>query len=51
MFGLEPSIAAIKALDVFKKKKISNILEFGAGLGRDTIFFAKKFNSCSCIRL
>ena len=41
MFGLEPSIAAIKALKVFKKKKIKNIIELGAGLGRDTIFFAQ----------
>ena len=41
MFGLEPSIAAIKALKVFKEKKITNILELGAGLGRDTVFFAQ----------
>ena len=41
MFGLEPSLAAIKALKIFKEKKISKIIELGAGLGRDTIFFAK----------
>ena len=41
MFGLEPSKAAIKALELFKKKNIRNIIELGAGLGRDTIFFAK----------
>ena len=41
MFGLEPSIAAIKSLDTFKKEKTKNIIELGAGLGRDTIFFAK----------
>ncbi|MDC1485440.1 class I SAM-dependent methyltransferase [Pelagibacteraceae bacterium] len=41
MFGLEPSIAAKKALRLFKEKNISNILEIGAGLGRDTIYFAK----------
>ena len=41
MFGLEPSIAAKKSLELFKKGKISNIIELGAGLGRDTIFFAK----------
>ena len=41
MFGLEPSIAAEEALKVFKKKNISSIVELGAGLGRDTIFFAK----------
>ena len=41
MFGLEPSIAAIKALGSFQKKNIKNIVELGAGLGRDTVFFAK----------
>ena len=41
MFGLEPSFAAEEALRVFKKKNISSIVELGAGLGRDTIFFAK----------
>ena len=41
MFGLEPSIAAIKALKSFKEQNIKNIVEFGAGLGRDTIYFAK----------
>ena len=39
MFGLEPSFAAEEALKVFKKKNISSIVELGAGLGRDTIFF------------
>ena len=41
MFGLTPSFAAEEALKVFKKKNISSIIELGAGLGRDTIFFAK----------
>tara|TARA_Y100000590_G_C15682472_1_gene1000327 strand:+ start:245 stop:901 length:657 start_codon:yes stop_codon:yes gene_type:complete len=41
MFGLEPSKSAIKALKVFKKENITKIIELGAGLGRDTIFFAK----------
>ena len=41
MFGLEPSYSAKKALEVFKRNKIKNILELGAGLGRDTIFFAQ----------
>ena len=41
MFGLEPSYSAIKALEIFKEKKINNIIELGAGLGRDSIFFAK----------
>ena len=38
MFGHEPSIAAVKSLNFFKNKKI---IELGAGLGRDTIFFAQ----------
>jgi len=38
MFGDKPSIAAIKSLNFFKNKKI---IELGAGLGRDTIFFAQ----------
>ncbi len=38
MFGHEPSTAAVKSLKFFKGK---NIVELGAGLGRDTIFFGK----------
>ena len=41
MFGLGPSISAKKALNFFKEKKVNNIIELGAGLGRDSIFFAK----------
>ena len=41
MFGLAPSFAAEEALKIFKKKNISSIVELGAGLGRDTIYFAK----------
>ena len=41
MFGFEPSYSAKKALKTFKKNKITNIIELGAGLGRDTIFFAQ----------
>ena len=43
MFGLEPSLAATKSIKLFKEKNIKNILELGAGLGRDTIFFAQNF--------
>ena len=38
MFGNEPSVAAVKSINFFKGKKI---VELGAGLGRDTIFFAQ----------
>jgi len=41
MFGLTPSLSAKKALELFQKKKIDKIVEIGAGLGRDAIFFAK----------
>ena len=41
MFGLEPSLASKKSLKLFQEKKIVKIIEIGAGLGRDTIFFAK----------
>ena len=41
MFGFEPSFSAKKALETFKKNNITKIIELGAGLGRDTIFFAR----------
>ena len=41
MFGLEPSYSAKIALEFFKKNNIRNIIELGAGLGRDCIFFGE----------
>ena len=41
MFGLKPSEAAINTLKILKKEKVKSIIELGAGLGRDTIFFAQ----------
>ena len=41
MFGLEPSTPAKKALKIFKNNKTNKIVELGAGLGRDSIYFAK----------
>ena len=41
MFGLEPSTPAKKALQIFKSNKTNKIVELGAGLGRDSIYFAK----------
>ena len=41
MFGLNPSTSAIKALKIFKNNKINKVVELGAGLGRDSIYFAK----------
>ena len=42
MFGNSPSIAAIKANSVFTNNKCTNLLELGAGQGRDTLFFLEK---------
>ena len=41
MFGLEPSTPAKKAIKIFKSNKTNKIVELGAGLGRDSIYFAK----------
>ena len=41
MFGLTPSIASLTALKKFEEENIKEIIELGAGLGRDTVFFAK----------
>ena len=49
MFGLTQSLSAEKAIKLFQEKKIDKIVEIGAGLGRDTIFFAK--NSINTIAL
>ena len=52
MFGLDPSEAARHAKKIFESQKIKNffsrksinILELGAGLGRDTTYFAANSN-------
>ncbi len=41
MFGLTQSLSAEKSLKLFQENKIDKIIEIGAGLGRDSIFFAK----------
>ena len=41
MFGLAPSVAALSALKKFEEENIKEIIELGAGLGRDTVFFAE----------
>ena len=41
-FGVSTSAAAIKAAETFNKEGITNILELGAGQGRDSLFFAQK---------
>jgi SAM-dependent methyltransferase len=41
MFGEAPSEAARKAAETFMREGIRNVLELGAGQGRDTLFFAR----------
>lgn len=41
LFGENPSEAAIKAVEIFKKAKVKTILELGGGQGRDAFYFAK----------
>ncbi len=41
MFGLAPSYPAKKALDIFRENNLTNVIELGAGLGRDSIFLGK----------
>lgn len=42
MFGVEPSYAARKAMDMFKEEDKTKVLELGSGQGRDTIFLAQQ---------
>ena len=41
MFGSMPSKAALSALKKLKEENVEEIVELGAGLGRDTIHFAE----------
>ena len=41
MFGLEPSYPVKKALKIFKENNLTNVIELGAGLGRDSIYLGK----------
>ena len=40
MFGLEASEPAKKSLKIFRENNINTIIELGAGLGRDSIYFS-----------
>ena len=42
MFGLEPSIAAIKAFNTFKENNIKNIIELGSGNGASKVVLKNK---------
>jgi len=41
MFGSKPSVAAIKAVEIFKQNGVKKIIELGGGQGRDTMYFAE----------
>jgi SAM-dependent methyltransferase len=41
-FGAEPSESARKAVQLFKAEGVNEILELGAGQGRDTLFFGSE---------
>ena len=40
MFGLDASEPAKKSLKIFQENNINTVVELGAGLGRDSIFFS-----------
>ncbi|WP_028478193.1 class I SAM-dependent methyltransferase [Nocardia sp. CNY236] len=42
MYGAEPSAAARRAAEVFRMAGSANVLELGAGHGRDALFFARE---------
>jgi SAM-dependent methyltransferase len=42
MYGLEPSEAAVAAADRFTEAGISDVVELGAGQGRDTLYLAAR---------
>ncbi|MFC7884771.1 class I SAM-dependent methyltransferase [Streptomyces sp. NPDC057376] len=42
MYGEEPSAPAVRAAEVFRAAGARDVLELGAGHGRDTLFFAAK---------
>ena len=41
MFGVSPSNPASYTLEIFKKNNVKNMIELGAGQGRDSLLFAK----------
>ena len=42
MFGEAPSDPARRAAELFKREGVAEVLELGAGQGRDTLFFARE---------
>ena len=42
MFGEQPSVAALAAIELFAHEGVATILELGGGHGRDTLSFARR---------
>jgi len=42
MYGMDPSEAALRAVDHFRRHGITSMLELGGGHGRDTLWFASQ---------
>ncbi|MFF9626312.1 class I SAM-dependent methyltransferase [Streptomyces griseosporeus] len=42
MYGEQPSAAAVRAAEVFRAHGVGDVLELGAGHGRDALFFARQ---------
>lgn len=42
MYGGQPSAAAVYAAEIFRSASVHDVVELGAGHGRDTLFFARQ---------
>jgi SAM-dependent methyltransferase len=42
MYGGKPSAPAVYAAEIFRSARVHDVLELGAGHGRDTLFFAQQ---------
>ncbi|MFE3144407.1 class I SAM-dependent methyltransferase [Streptomyces scopuliridis] len=42
MYGAQPSAPAVHAADVFRRAGVKDVLELGAGHGRDALYFARE---------
>ncbi len=49
MFGEGPSYAAQRALAFFKKGEVRDLMELGAGQGRDSLYFARSGLAVTCV--
>ncbi|MGW7005585.1 class I SAM-dependent methyltransferase [Streptomyces sp. NPDC054933] len=42
MYGAQPSAPAVHAAEVFRRAEVKDVLELGAGHGRDALYFARE---------